>query len=416
MFATFRRVVPAIGLGLALAVQPASAQDNSPLSLDEALARAGISSASTASADNPRITAPAARSEAARAEIEQARLSPNPELGVEVENIAGTGPFSGLQSVEYTLSLSQRIELGGKRDARISAAKAGADLADVEESMAQADLALAVRERYVTAVAASARVELARDIVRRNVELARVAEKLVEVGREPPLRAMRARSELAEAEADLQAAEAESVAMRAALAALWGSDTRPVVADDFPRIARPAPTAEGASPLALRAAGSRTRAAEAEAERARALASPDPTLTAGVRRYEGRDEQAFLVGLSIPLPFRNRNQGNIAAARARANAAAADEAVARADYRQELIEAEADYRAAEARVETLEASSLPQAEEALRLAEIGYRNGKFALVELLDAAEARDNVRRSLIAAKEQRGRAAARLLRLAAQ
>ncbi len=110
------------------------------------------------------------------------------------------------------------------------------------------------------------------------------------------------------------------------------------------------------------------------------------------------------------------NQGKVAAAQARARAAGAREAVALADYRQEVVKARADYLAAEAKSATLEKESLPQAEEALRLAEIGYRNGKFPLIEVLSAADARDSIRRSLIDAREAQGRAAAGLIRLATQ
>ena len=143
---------------------------------------------------------------------------------------------------------------------------------------------------------------------------------------------------------------------------------------------------------------------------------PDPAISAGIRRFEESNDQAFLVGVSIPLPLRNHNQGNIAAAQARVRASAAREAVVLADYRQEVAQARADYMAAQAKADTLETESLPQAEEALRLVEIGYRNGKFPLIEVLGAGEARDEIRAALIDAREAQGRAAARLIRLAAQ
>ncbi|MDN8682987.1 TolC family protein, partial [Staphylococcus aureus] len=88
-------------------------------------------------------------------------------------------------------------------------------------------LALSVRERYVAAVAAQARVDLAQDVVERSRELARIAGELVKAGREPPLRSLRASATLAEAEAELEAAEAASLAARSALGALWGSDNVP---------------------------------------------------------------------------------------------------------------------------------------------------------------------------------------------
>jgi cobalt-zinc-cadmium efflux system outer membrane protein len=44
-----------------------------------------------------------------------ARVRPNPELGVEVENFNGAGDLRGFQGAESTLSLSQQVELGGQR-------------------------------------------------------------------------------------------------------------------------------------------------------------------------------------------------------------------------------------------------------------------------------------------------------------
>jgi cobalt-zinc-cadmium efflux system outer membrane protein len=395
---------------------PISAQET--ITLDEALARAGVDGQEgTSSNSNPRVYGPQAEAEAARAAIDQARLRPNPSLSFEVEDIAGSGAFSGLRSSEYTLAIGQQLELGGKRRARIASAQASADFTGLQSDLALSQLALGVRERYVEAVAAGQRLVLALEIVERNRELARIANVLVEVGREPPLRAMRARAALAEAEAELQAAQAADLAARQALAALWVSGRHnPVVSNVFPDLAPPLAPLGSEDPLQLRIADARTTFAEAEIARERSLGVPDPTLSAGVRRFQESNDQAFIVGISIPLPFRNRNQGNIAAAEAQYRAASASEAIAEADYRVEFERTRTLYLAAETRVETLSSASLPQAEEALRLVEIGYRNGRFPLIEVLAAAEARDAIRENLIQAEESRGLLAARLIWLTAQ
>jgi outer membrane protein, heavy metal efflux system len=388
------------------------------VTLDEALARAGVGSgAEIESSNNPRVYGPQAEAEAARAAIDQARLRLNPELSFEAENIAGSGAFSGLRSTEYTLAIGQQLELGGKRRARIASAQASADFAGLQSDLAFLQLALGVRERYVEAVAAGQRLVLAQEITERNRELARIANVLVEVGREPPLRAMRAEAALAEAEAELQAAEAADLAARQALAALWANgQSSPSVSRAFPDLSPPLAPLGSDDPLPLRIAGARTAFAQAEIARERSLGVPDPTLSAGVRRFEESNDQAFVVGISIPLPFRNRNQGNIAAAEAQYRAASASEAIAEADYRLDFERTRTMYLAAETRVETLSRASLPQAEEALRLVEIGYRNGRFPLIEVLAAAEARDAIRENLIQAEETRSLLAARLIWLTAQ
>ena len=417
MFAISWRAVPVWGLILALSTGPASAQDPRVVTLDDALELSGVAAEADAPTTNPRLVGPRAETDAAVALVDQASLSPNPEVSFDVENVAGSGAFSGLQSTEYTLSVGQRLELGGKRSARIGAAEAQAELASLRADLTTVELGRLVRERYLAAAAAAARVELAEDVVARSEELARIAGVLVEVGREPPLRALRADAALAEARASLVEAEAESLSARTALATLWAGGEAPLVLAEFPDIVPPASLiSEAQESLTYRVARAESTAAAAEIERQRSLRIPDPTVSAGVRRFGESGDNAFLVGVSIPLPFRDRNQGNIAAAEARLRAANAREAVALADYEQAVATARARYLGAEARVETLSQTSLPQAEEALRLVRIGYRNGRFPLIEVLAAAEARDTIREALIAAREQRGLAAAELIGLAAQ
>jgi len=419
----------AVGAGLALALATSvSAQETGALSLEEALRLSGIEAADevpTISDQevgiqgprlNPRIASSLADAAAACALVEQARLQPNFVVSLEVENFAGTGPYSGLNGSEYTLALAQQIELGGKRSARVRAATAQARVAGLRGELTVAELAQSVRSRYLSAVAAAATVELAADVLERNRELARIARVLVEVGREPPLRAMRAEAALAEAQANFSAAEVLSRAARAALATLWSdSGPPPPIPARFPDIQAPAEMLASTGQLRLELARAERRAAEAAIARERSLRVPDPVVSAGIRRSSEVGAQAFLVGVSVPLPFRDRNLGNIAAAQARLRAATAREAVVEADYEQEVLQARADYLAAQARVTTLTEASLPQAEEALRLVRIGYRNGRFPLIEVLSAAEARDDIRQSLIDAQETQGQAAAMLIRLAA-
>lgn len=403
------------GAGCAMAPLAAAAQDSGALTLEQALVLAGASSDPVAEASNPRTIGPRADVEEAEALVAQARLRPNPELSVEVENFAGTGDYSGLQSSEYTLSAGLPLELGGKRGARTVAARADLAVAQVREQLAVADIGLMVRQRYVSAVAAQARVDLAQDVYDRSRELAQVAGVLVEAGREPPLRALRAQSELAEAEAELKAAQATALASRFALGALWSQQSAPVTSAEFPKLRPPYELLSAYEGLELQLASAERQAAEAGVARERSLGAPDLSVSAGVRRFEESNDQALVVGLAVPLPLWNRNQGNVAAAQARLRSATARQAVAAADHRQAVADARAEYLASEAKADTLEADSLPQAEEALRLAEIGYREGKFELIEVLAAGDARDGVRRALIDAREAQGRSAAQLIRLAA-
>ena len=70
-----------------------------------------------------------ALTQAAEARVRQARARPNPTVGLEAENAFGTGPYSGFDNAEATLTVSQDLELFGRRTARINAARAEAGTA-----------------------------------------------------------------------------------------------------------------------------------------------------------------------------------------------------------------------------------------------------------------------------------------------
>lgn len=268
---------------------------------------------------------------------------------------------------------------------------------------------------YIAAVAAEAEALLAQGVVDRAEELSRIASALVEAGREPPLRALRANAALGEAEAALAAAQAASITARLALAALWGeTGEAPMISSAFPQIIPALPSPQSAESLEMRLAEAESDVALASVRQERSLAIPDLTASAGVRRYEETNDQAFVFGISIPMPFRDRNQGNIAVAQAQVTVAAAQAARARAAIAQRRRSAAAQYQAAQTRVATLTERTLPQSKEALRLARLGYRYGRFNLIDVLDAANALDGAQRSLIDAQTTLGLAASQLLRLA--
>ncbi len=361
---------------------------------------------------SPRIAQARAQAQAAEAHALQAGASPNPELGLEVENFAGSGAFQGLRSTETTLALSQRIELGGKRGARVAVASAERDFALLAFRRAEADLARDISIAHAELRAAEERAGLARDNVAQARELARTARLLVEAGRDPPLRQLRADALLAEAQAEEARSFGQLLAARRLLADLIGSSDEALFADTSGEEAAPGDLPPETPSLDERIAASERDAALARISVARAEAVPDITASGGVRRFgEGR-ETAFVAGFSIPLPVRNRNRGGIEAAQADSLASEAALSLARLDARRARHDARMLLGAADARVDALSGPALAQAEEAVRLARIGYGAGKFSLVELIDAQAALTKASNALIEARLDRARALAALIR----
>jgi len=379
-----------------------------PISLAQALSQ-GIE-------QSPRIAQAKAQADAAEARAQQAGVSPNPEIGLQVENFGGSGPYRNFRSTETTLALSQRLEMGGKRSARVEVARAERDFAFLAYSRAQADLARDIRIAHAELRATEDRAVLARDNVGRAQELARTAGMLVEAGRDPPLRKLRADALLAEARAEEARTFADLLAARRLLATLIGSADPELSAGDASSDVAPAEIAHDVSGLDEKLSEAERDASRARIRLAQATAVPDITASAGVRRFAEGRETAVIAGFSIPLPIRDRNRGGIAAAQSDSIAAEAGLAQTRLDARRARHDAQLALDAAQTRVEALTGPGATQAEEALRIARAGYAAGKFSLVELIDAQQAYNSAKLALIEARLDRAKALAALIRANAQ
>ena len=390
--------------GLAMAGGPAFAE---PVSLSDALARGQDVS--------PRIAKARAELKAAEGRAIQAGVRPNPTISAEVENFSGTGPYRTFGQTETTVAVSQPFELGGKRRARKEVASAERTFAQIALRKAEADLGYDIIVSHAELRAAEDRAVLARQVLARAVELARIAETLVDVGRDPPLTKLRADALLAEARAEKLQADADLLSARQRLALLIGSEDAELSAavHDIPV---PSPLADGMQSLDERLAAAERNAASARVKLAHAEGVPDITASGGVRNFRESKDTAFVVGVSIPLPVFNRNRGNIAAAQANGDAAETQLAQARLNTRFARRDAELMLAAASERVAALSGAGLFQANEAARVAEIGYQQGKFTLIELIDAQEAQSGANLKLIEAELDRARALAALGRANAQ
>ena len=368
-----------------------------------------------AEARSPAIQAALARASAAAARVRQAGYRINPELSVEVENFAGTGEFSGTRGLETTVAINQRLDLGGRRRARVSVARAELAAEELRLAIARADLAQQVREQFARAITARDRLRIAEENASRANELARIAGQLVDAGREPPLRAIRARSAAAQTAAELEAARADEVAGRRSLAALFGATAPPdSVSGGLIDLAPQAIDPEQS--LEIRLADLELAVAEAEVGQQLAQRRLDPAVGVGVRQFRGSGDVALVGGISMPIPVFDRNQGNIAAARANVTAFQARRASALATITVRARNAIAAVAAAEARVRALEGAAVPEAFEALRLAQESYREGRASLLELLDAQNAYRSAESALVDARLALALATAELGRVAAR
>ena len=206
-----RRALLSGGVLLAASAQPVWAQN---LGLDEALSRVATS--------DPAIAANAARLEAADAAILQADVRPRDVVGVDFEDFAGTGPYSPLNRSQTTGWYERTWERGGKREARIGAARADVAVVGAQNRVRLLDRLARVQAAWVEALAAEAAIPIAEA---RLADLKRVeldVVKRVTGALDPWFAAERARTNVTQAEIAVEQARENARIARSALAAWWG--------------------------------------------------------------------------------------------------------------------------------------------------------------------------------------------------
>ena len=372
-----RRFVPAVVLalacGIAAADQPATAI---PLDLPAAIA--------LAAERHPALRAAAHETSASAAAVEQAGRLPNPELSYLRE-----GHRAGATTT--TVQVSQPLELGGKRQARIAVAQGALDLANTDQALHRQALRADVIDAFYTTLIAQERHQLAQATVELSATSLQAVLGRVAAGKVSPVEAGKARVAQADARAELARAAADLAIARNALGALTGEalDTRTLAGgavDTLPDVEPlPALLQRAAGALSVRRARQQVTWRNAQADAERAARVPDVTLTIGSQRDDQLAHRQAVVGLAIPLPLFDRNGGNLAAAIARSEGAREDLAATELAARTGLAAARLRYGQARSEALLLADEVVPEARSVHQLTLKGFEYGKFTFLDVLDA-------------------------------
>lgn len=352
------------------------------LSLRDALMRAA--------AFDPSVPATQARLDAAEAGLRQAGVRPNPSLGVDLENFAGTGSMSLLDRSETTLYYQQTLERGGKRDARSEVARAEITLAGARGDVRSLDLLTQVQAAWIEALATQAQILVAEQRLEIALRLERDVSRRVAAARDPLFTGERARTAVAQARISLDQAREAALNARAALAAYWGgAPDFAIETTSFFALDLAAPPPLGETPdLLLLAAERDVASARIRLERSRSV--QDPTVRGGVRHFGDGNEAAFVVGGSIPLGRYDTNKGGIEQAQALRVAAERELDAARIEREREIARLTARRAAAASEIVRIDAEVLPSADRAVRLVREGFNQGggAFTYMEVVEAERA----------------------------
>jgi len=334
---------------------------------------------------NPELSAATNELRAVEGVVIQAGILPNPEISTSVEDTQNKATRT------TTIQLSQRIELGGKRSARIASAERGRDVAAADLAAKRLDIRATVIGAFFDVLVAQERIQQAEDLLGLAQRASQAASRRVTAGKISPVEETKARVAEASARVELNQAQRELVSARKRLAASWGSSTpRFEQVEGRTDLLPPVRSAEeitrrlNASPALLRARHEADRfSAIADLERSRRI--PDVTVSLGTKKAEELGRNQTIVGISIPFPIFDRNQGNVLEAQRRADKARDELSVTEVRLSTEVTQNEERLKALVVEAQALQSEIMPGARSAYDAASKGFELGKFSFLEVLDA-------------------------------
>ncbi|MEO7648556.1 MAG: TolC family protein [Gemmatimonadaceae bacterium] len=356
---------------------------------------------------SPELAAFAWETRAREARILQASRPPNPILGVVAEDIGASVLANGVagnqQAVQpqTTVQLSQLIELGGKRTARQNLAARTRDLAAWDYEAARMNVLTRVTHAFIDVLAAQEMVALTAQTTQIVEQVQRSVGARVVAGVVSPIEETRADVALAAVRVESNRAVWLLDTSRRRLAAHWGASEAtfaagaghldiapalPSITQLTTRLAENPDLARWAVEILQREAALATEAS---------MRLPDLTLTAGYRRFTDLRSNAYVIGVSIPLPVFDRNAGAVEEAKSRLAKAYEERRGAQARVSAGLAEAYGVLASAHDEVTALRTTVLPGSHQTFEAVSEGYRLGKFGYLDVLDA-------QRTLIAANGQ--------------
>lgn len=368
---------------------------------------------------NPELMVFSLEVRAREARALQAGLLPNPEIDIQGEDFGGSGDFRNTNLMQTTIQLSQLIQLGGKRSKRKKVASLEKDLGTWDYETKRADVLTGVTKAFVEVLAAQKRLALVEELVDIAQQTLDTVSERVKAGKVSPVEETRARVEFASTQILLDRAKRRLEALRRQLAAAWGSKT-PLfekVEGRFFEIA-PVPSAEKLESLISQNPDIARWMSEmvfrrAGIELAKARGIPDLTLSAGVRKFNENNDNAFVFEVSIPLPIFDRNQGGILEAHRRLAKAGEERRSVKLRVINDLAQAYQSLSSAYAEAIALKKYVLLGAQSAFESSREGYRHGKFDYLVVLDAQRTLFETRAQYIEVLNQYHQAVSELERL---
>ncbi|MBI5131528.1 MAG: TolC family protein [Rhodopseudomonas palustris] len=342
-------------------------------------------------ATSPRLTAAERDVGIASGQRIQAGALINPELSYEQDNSFGSGRFAGTRSAETTLQISQLFELFGKRDARIAAGQAGVETASIQRQAIRLEVLAETAGAFLNVLGAQRRIQILDEQIAEIDRITPLLQRRVDAGASSVAEIGRAEVASALVKADRERVRSLLATSRRELAVLMG-DAAPKFSAVSGRLdATGRPPSFGAVIAAIDANPQLVRWTAVYAQRnaelliARLRPYPDVRVNAGWRHFNDTGGDAVRLGVTVAIPVFDQNQGNILSAQ---ESLAKTRAEREANRNTLIVLAGRAYDTLQGSLRELailRESAIPKSRQASDAIFEGYGQGRFTLLEVLDA-------------------------------
>ena len=352
---------------------------------------------------NPTIIASQREWEAAQARWTQSKALPNPEVELEFEGMSDVFGFGEFE--ERNFGLTQRISVPLEWWYRLQAARFDVEMTRTAVfKMTKLDIATQVKVTYNRVLLGQKVLEFSEQNLRLAQDFLDKSRRRLETGDVPQLEVLRAEVEVGRAATQVAATRNALSGAKIELNTLTGRDTDVAIEAIEELTYRPL----GVDPDRLKKQaleqrpdwqGAEWAVAGATARRRAAKAAVVPDLKVGlfrqtIRQPIGRDDFWRVdFGLEVPLWAFYRQRGRTAEAAAELGRLEAEQEARRNRILQEVEIAVLDLRTAAEQVEMFQDHMLLEVEEAYRVANRSYKEGKATYLELLEARRTLTEVR-----------------------
>ena len=321
-----------------------------------------------------------------------AGMRPNPELQLELADVLGTGESSGIKSAELTLSLSQLIELGDKRQKRLELTQWQSKLTEQQYQLDKVDALAATMRSFLLVLHQQALLQWTEQKIATEQQALEAAKQRAKAGNVTDADITRLELKVLQSRMEQKSLSAEKLVNLRLLASHWAQapDFDAVSGDltllpTLPQLADVLTQLQQAPQLQWWL--TQNRLLDSQLQLAKALGQADLTLGAGLRRNEQSNDNAFVLQVSMPLTLENPNQGAILSSEALAEQAKLQQQQNMQQLQLQIERSHLQLTQFSEHIRDYQKAIIPLAQKVLDQMLAGYQQGVFDMTDLLAAQQ-----------------------------